>query len=315
MPAIDVERIATARQVRERFAEYLATGDDARETTVRLAPDAPRRVVDEVRAEAVDTKAERAQNYGQAALTRAERRDVDFSRPGVNVPKLRAIKSLALGKGVSNWRDYLDPTLTVDEHREIFDRRAGDEAGYGRSRGNERESARREARAVRAERRERAGHARRAALLELDEDAIEFLRADEGPGLDYAFSRDDRGVFRASGEGGEAAAEVHAERSRRARRVDERRSATITTDPVEWARAPDRLDLPGIDTVAPGRVHDRRSERARALDEDRRAPLADSPAEWARNVDRLDWPGVDTPPTAGLDDVVGDLGVFEDGRR
>lgn len=45
-------------------------------------------------------------------------------------------------------------------------------------------------------------------------------------------------------------AEVHNERSRRSRMMDENRLATITTDPDEWRSDPANFDFPGIDTPA-----------------------------------------------------------------
>jgi hypothetical protein len=293
MIEIDVHRIATARAIRRQYPEYRAPEDDGRRTLVRLVDDTPRTVVDYVRGEAADSLAERAEEYGQEPLTRAEKRDLDFTE--VSVPFARSVKAIGLGKGVSNWRDYVDPTLTVDEHRGVFEAAAGDEAGYGRSYDDRREQARREQRAVAAERGQLADSAREAAIVDLDAEAAEFVRG--GPGFEFTFSRDDRGVYvPGGGVSTDAAERRHRARPDRAQRVDEREAAPLTTDPYEWANDPDEYDLPGIDTVRPARVHDRRSRRARRVDEARVATIADSPEQWAGAPDRYDFPGIDTPP-------------------
>jgi len=41
---------------------------------------------------------------------------------------------------------------------------------------------------------------------------------------------------------------VHENRSRAERLADEAKDAEITTDPLEWASAPDQYDYPGVDT-------------------------------------------------------------------
>lgn len=59
-----------------------------------------------------------------------------------------------------------------------------------------------------------------------------------------------------------AASTVHSSRSPRARRVDERKDAPITTDLDEWASAPSRWDYPGVDT--PGGRSDFTSDNERS---------------------------------------------------
>lgn len=98
-----------------------------------------------------------------------------------------------------------------------------------------------------------------------------------------------------SGRDYEALKDAHGRRSAPARRVDERRSAQVTRDPLTWALDPNRYDYPGVDTVEPARLHSRRSKRARTADEREIAPLADSREQWARDPGRYDWKGVDTP--------------------
>jgi hypothetical protein len=46
-----------------------------------------------------------------------------------------------------------------------------------------------------------------------------------------------------------AAQAIHADRSARAQRVDERRGADVTADVDKWARRPAELDFPGVDSL------------------------------------------------------------------
>jgi len=41
---------------------------------------------------------------------------------------------------------------------------------------------------------------------------------------------------------------VHKNRSRTERVADESKDAELTTDPIQWASAPDQFDYPGVDT-------------------------------------------------------------------
>ncbi|MFB6211583.1 MAG: hypothetical protein ABEI76_08610, partial [Halobacteriales archaeon] len=102
-------------------------------------------------------------------------------------------------------------------------------------------------------------------------------------------------TYEASGHGGELAREVQDDRSQRARSLDARKRAKITTDLGVWASAPGQYDLPGIDTIDPDLVHGNRSERARDVDEQEAAPLTMKPVEWVHDMDHLDYPGVDHP--------------------
>jgi len=132
-----------------------------------------------------------------------------------------------------------------------------------------------------------------------DSEAIGFLR-EEQRFEDELFDVSLRGAA-PSGRDYERLEEVHSERSERAQRVDERRSATVTPDPLTWAQNPAQYDYVGIDTVDPEELHAERSLEARSVDERRSAPIADSKEQWAQNTDTYDWPGVDTKqrPTMG----------------
>jgi hypothetical protein len=61
-------------------------------------------------------------------LRRVQRNEarIDLARDGNNTFKLRSVKAIGIGKGVSNWLDYYDRQLSVDEYREVYERAGGD---------------------------------------------------------------------------------------------------------------------------------------------------------------------------------------------
>lgn len=118
-----------ADAVREEYADYLCSDDDRRLKTVEFTFDIPEDVLRDVETRAAASRAEDEAGPGQATLTDAERDSFDFARDGLNVPKLRAIKGIAVAEGVDDWRAYVDPDLTVDEHREVMEQAAKDESG------------------------------------------------------------------------------------------------------------------------------------------------------------------------------------------
>lgn len=117
-----------ANTVREEYADALVAADDRRTKSVRFDEnDLTDREVDEVTAIAEAGRAER-QAVGQVALTAHERRQIDFSKGRANVPHARSVKAIMTAEGVDDWIARYDPTLTVDEHREVAER-AGREGG------------------------------------------------------------------------------------------------------------------------------------------------------------------------------------------
>lgn len=113
-----------ADAIREQFSDALCPDDDRRLKTVRFQSDAPEIVVEAAELAAEDERGEHAAGSGQVTVTEAERDQIDFTE--TTVPHARAVKALALDRGVSNWLDYYDTTLTVDEHRDVYDRAEGD---------------------------------------------------------------------------------------------------------------------------------------------------------------------------------------------
>lgn len=291
----------SARRIRNnpKFEPFLSDKDDRRESTVVLRDDAPEKAVEDISGEAADSMSYKADRYGQAELTEAEKNRIDFSE--TNVMHARSAKAIARGKGVDDWTSFYDETLEVDEHRDVFEAAKKDEvgrSGIGRDRQSEAAQAQRAARAHKHVKEDELGHAKDAAF-EGDDDAQGFVqeRVDEPGGslgevFDVSFSRDD-GRVRGSGRDYERLEERHEERSERARTADEKRTAQVTRNPIQWLQGPNRFDFPGIDTVQPAELHEERSSQARAMDERDAAPIADNKQQWAMAPGVFDWIGVD----------------------
>jgi hypothetical protein len=113
---------------REEHEEYLCSNDDRRLKTVAISSDAPDQLLEEAAIEAAVTRAER-DGAGQLSLDDHERDAIDFSEGKANVPWARSVKAIMRAEGVDDWLAYADPTLTVDEHREVAKRAARDEKG------------------------------------------------------------------------------------------------------------------------------------------------------------------------------------------
>lgn len=292
----------SAKQIRQnpKFKPFIAESDDARTSTVELKENVPERALDDITGEAADSKAHRAQQYGQAELSRQEKKKIDFSE--TNVMHARSAKAIARGKGVDDWLSYYDPTLEVDEHRGVFESANRDERGrrgLGRDPNSEEVVAEKRARAHQPRQQNELGNAKQYAF-QGDRDAQGFVqeRVDEPGGsfgdvFDMSFSRTDDGTLRGSGSDFERLEERHEERPQRAQTLDEKRSANPTRDPFEWVNAPNRFDYPGIDTVQPGELHADRSAQAQAMDKRDAAPFAPTKEAWALAPGRYDWPGVD----------------------
>jgi hypothetical protein len=78
-----------------------------------------------------------------------------------------------------------------------------------------------------------------------------------------------------------AASTVHRSRSPRARRVDDRRKAPITTDLDQWASNPNRWDYPGVDT--PGGRSDFSGDKTRSRAEEAMAVFEEA-SQGARRI-------------------------------
>jgi len=298
MPSVKFGRKPVATNIRDRVEPFLADDDDGRELTLKLKEDAPDAIVQRVQEEAADTRQAEAQKAGQAELTDRERKEIDFTKDGVNVPFARSVKGIAENKGVEDWIQFADFTLGVDENRRQL-KDAARQGGGDRGRGQtDEQRGLQKTQQSKRRRREQAESAKGPAFGG-DAEAAEFLR-EEQRFEDDLFDISLRGSA-PSGEDYDRLEDAHSDRSERAQRVDERRSARVTRDPLKWAQNKSTYDYPGIDTVQPGELHAQRDLDARAADERQTAPIADSREQWAQNTDRYDWPGVDTKqrPTRG----------------
>lgn len=291
MTSVEFGKRDVANDIRNRLEPFLDDDDSRRSKTIQLQDRVPDEVVQRVREEAADSREVEADKAGQASLTDRERKEIDFSKDGVNVPYARSVKGIAKTEGVEDWLQFADLDLTVDENRSVLERAGREERGArGRGRTQEQSDLQRGRRA-KQQRREQAEEAKPAAFGG-NAEAAEFLR-EEQRFEDDLFDISLRGSG-PSGSDYEQLEEAHEDRSERAQRVDERRSAEVTRDPLKWSQNKAKFDYPGIDTVEPAEIHAERSKQARKVDEREQAPIADSREQWATNSDQYDWRGVDT---------------------
>jgi hypothetical protein len=128
VPDFEFGSLLEANSVRDEYDKWLCPHDDRRMKTVTLVSDAPNRLVDAVGQKAVMSRDDRG-GAGQLDLTDTERKRFDFSRDGVNVPKLRSINAIMREEGVDDWTAFVYPELTVDEHRALAEQAKQDERG------------------------------------------------------------------------------------------------------------------------------------------------------------------------------------------
>lgn len=303
---IEFGSLSAARAARNNpnFRPFLADEDDARTATVVVEEGTPEAALDDLQGEAADSLAYKADRYGQAELSRAEKSRIDFSSGRANVMHARSVKAIARGKGVDDWTSFYDPTLSVDEHRSLMEQATKDDRGrrdLGRDPDSEEAHHARVARAHHQRKQAELPHAKRAGF-QGDPDAQAFVR-EQGPlgeVFDVRYSRDDEGQLQGSGEDYDRLQDVHEERSDRARTLDGKKQAPVTRDPYQWVNAPSRWDFIGIDDVRPAELHAARSDQAQAIDERSAAPLTDDPQVWAMNPERYDYEGVDDADPARL---------------
>jgi len=163
---------AAADAARDRHSEHLCPiDDDRRLKTVAYASDTPQSVLDTERLEAADGRGERSDGPGQVPLSDGEKDRIDFSGDRANVPHARAVKGIAQAEGVEDWVAFYDPSLTVDEHREVMER-AGRESG---KRGADETADQKAAEAARRAQGDQCDHAR-GHCLSGDPEACEFLQ-------------------------------------------------------------------------------------------------------------------------------------------
>lgn len=173
MSTVEFGSRSAANEARDQYADHLCPDDDRRLTEVRFKSDTPEEVLDQARQQALDARGEGEEGTGQAPLTDHEREQIDFSKGRANTMWARSIKGIAAEKGVDDWTAYVDPTLTVDEHREVMDRAA--QEGGGRRRDDPETGVEKAGRAARTAQSEQCDHAR-DHCKHGDPDACEFLQ-------------------------------------------------------------------------------------------------------------------------------------------
>ncbi|MHC3379387.1 hypothetical protein [Haloarcula sp. H-GB5] len=161
-----------ADAARERHSEYLCTDDDRRLKTVAWAESGtPEWVLEQERLEAADSRDDGGDDGGQVPLSDSETDRIDFSDGRANALHARSVKGIAQSEGVEDWVSYYDPTLTVDEHREVMEQ-ASRESG---KRSADETADEKAARAARSAQSNQCDHAR-GHCLNGDPEACEFLQ-------------------------------------------------------------------------------------------------------------------------------------------
>ncbi|GGM26733.1 hypothetical protein [Haloarcula argentinensis] len=161
-----------ADAARERHSEYLCTDDDRRLKTVAWAESGtPEWVLEQERLEAADSRDDGGDEGGQVPLSDSETDRIDFSDGRANVLHARSVKGIAQSEGVEDWVSYYDPTLTVDEHRDVMEQ-ASRESG---KRSADETADEKAARAARSAQSNQCDHAR-GHCENGDPEACEFLQ-------------------------------------------------------------------------------------------------------------------------------------------
>jgi hypothetical protein len=297
-----------ANEFREKVEEYRKSTDDRRTKTVELKDSTPDRILQRAESEAFTSETDESAGRGMEELSKSERESLKsqhrtFSWQDYGFEAMRA-KAALTAKGATEWQDFYEPgegvggALNNLRQSKQRSQQSSAEIGVGGDYTDEGEQASRQRQRRQTERvqAQQLENAKLPAFMG-DEEAASFLE-EEQRFSDDIFAISFSGE-QPSGEDFQRLREAHEDRSERAQRVDERRTAEVTRDPLKWSRNKSTLDFPGIDTVEPERLHRQRSERAQERDEDERAPLPDTKQQWAQNPGRYDLPGIDTPTGGG----------------
>lgn len=114
----EFQRLDLATEAREIASAWLADADDRRRTQVVVERSIPTDVQELL--EWREYRAMPDRRCGQIPLSEGERDRLDFTQ--TNVFHARSVKAIADELEVSDWFAYYDPTLTVDEHFDVFER-------------------------------------------------------------------------------------------------------------------------------------------------------------------------------------------------
>lgn len=120
---------AAANAAREAISEGASTGRyDGRHKTIEVDDGKiSERQLNRLSRRAADSRRAEAEKAGQRQLTEAEKDRLDFSE--ISVVETRSIKGVMQSEGVDDWTSFVDPTLSVEEHRSIAERASRDEIG------------------------------------------------------------------------------------------------------------------------------------------------------------------------------------------
>ena len=174
----------SAKRAREELDdEVLHDRDDGREAAVVVDTTAiDERDLSEVRGEAVESiDSRRGQMAGQASLTDAERKRIDFTE--TSVPEARTAKASLQEQGIDDWWAYFDPTLTTSEMASIAQSTQASGGQRMDQADTERAQQRRGAQAVRRQKEGAESHARDGCKSGFDE-ACEELAERHGVSAD-----------------------------------------------------------------------------------------------------------------------------------
>jgi len=246
-----------ANRIRDEFEDFMTPDQDRRTKTVSVAEDAPMPAVEQMVGRATETKAERETGLPGVELTKSEKRNIDFS--DVNPLEARHAKAKALEAGVSDFTSYFDPTLTVEEHEQVFERAS------------------------------REGESVRDTSRSIDERFSQAYTSYEGGIVEHAKEGVKHGSQQAAQElrqRGWGESQIQSLKSQPAGALHPQTEVLFpdvgTTTPQQWATAK--------------RSHEHRRVNAQNADEGKSAQtLTTDVEEWRDNSNKFDFPGVDTP--------------------
>ena len=120
----------TADRYREEHSEDVCpVDDDRRLKRVAFVSDAPGWLIEQAEVEAASGRSERANSGGQTELTKGEKDRLGPFTGQNNYRLAAAVKGVLLDAGVDDWTAHHDPTLSVDEHRDVAERAAREGGG------------------------------------------------------------------------------------------------------------------------------------------------------------------------------------------
>jgi hypothetical protein len=268
MPNVEFGSRKAANRFRDRVvAAHLTESDDRRSTTVRISSSAPASIVQRAEEMAFETQSPQEQASRQADLAKSERESLKRQHSTFNWQEhgfeAMRVKGAMQARGVDTWQDYYEPgegaasAISKLNRKKAKTGQSGQRASLGiegmRTDLEEQAGGGRQRRQAEQVRAEGTRQAKRPAIVEGDRDAQEHLREEQqftDELWDITFrDTDDDGRPEPSGPDFRLLEERHDERSIEAQIADEHKSAPKTRDPIEWARQPNEVDFPGIDTV------------------------------------------------------------------